>query len=213
MWLPGRLSLAKFAQANYTVLPVMPFLSNGQKHLTPANAVNSLLTNLVSNDLVFSFMITSTTETAFINKLEQLSNSWSLPDFKKALRISKTLAKLDANKMIIPVVDKSLENAPLSSSQTRLILNAKRTGQIKPLSMSNIESGLTSFKSKQQQLVNQIKQQSTNTGETKIDVFYYFGLANDLKKDIPNQNHIFTLMTGFVGKDIIKLLDLIELPL
>lgn len=213
MWLPGRLSLNKFKPANCTILPVMPFLSNSKKYLTPPNAVDHLLAKISSSELIFTFMITATTESKFIDSLQVLADSWSMPDFKKALRISKTLSTLDANKMIIPAVDQSMISTPLSSSQTRLIQSAQKAGKIESLSMGNIQNRLNSFTKNQQQILSTLNSQAAQAGGKKIDVYYYFGLANELKKDIPNENHIFTLLVGFIGADYINMIDLIEPPL
>lgn len=212
MWLPGRLSLAKFKPVNCTILPVIPFLSNGKKHLTPPNAIDHVLTGIGSNELIFTFMITATTENKFIDSLQVLANAWSMPDFEKALRISKALSTLDTNKMIIPAIDKSTISTPISSSQTRLIESSQKAGKIQPLSLDSIQKSLNSFTVKQQHILDALNSQAKQAGNEKIDIYYYFGLANELKKDVPNQNHIFTLLVGFTGAECINMIDLIELP-
>ncbi|WP_392551246.1 hypothetical protein RHO14_07045 [Orbus wheelerorum] len=209
MWLPGILSLKNIEQINCHNFTVMPFFSNGKKYLTPVNAVDNLLSRVNGNDLVFCIMLTATTENSFVNKIQSLVDSWALPDFKKALRISKTLVNLDSNKMIIPAPDTSISSAPLSTQQSRAILTAQKIGQIKSLNISMMKSNISAFSSKQAQMIDNTKAIASSAGGAIIAVNYYFGLASDLKKDVPNETHSFTLLTGFTGSEIIKLLGLI----
>lgn len=209
MWLPGILSVKNFETINCNVLSVMPYLSNGKKHLTPVNAIDVILPKVSSSDPIFCIMITATTESNFVNSIKSLANCWALPDLNKALRISQTLVNLDVNKMILPSPDVSICSAPLSTPQSRVIQTSKKVGQVKTLTLSAMKNNVDSFTRQQKQLINEIQNQSNLLANERVLVNYYFGFASELKKDIPNENHAFTFIIGFTGVDIIKLVGLI----
>lgn len=208
MWAPGVLSVKNFKSLNCNVLSAMPYLTNGKKYLTPINAVDAILEKTNSSEAIFCLMVTATTELNFVSKIKSLANCWALPDFNKALRISQTLVNLDANKMILPAPDVSTCSVPLSTPQSRAILASKKIGQVKALNVSAMQSNITHFTTQQKQLISEMQNQSNSIASEIVQVNYYFGIANELKKDIPNENHVFTLMIGFTGADIIKLIGL-----
>ena len=195
MWCDKTFSLAKYQSMNYETIVIEPYKITNDKFLSPAEAIAALKTKIDSSYHVAVIMISSLTETDFINQLTALSNCWDLPEIKRALRTAKTVQDLDTTKMVIPSPAGRKMVKQLSSGNTRAIVNSQTLAAAQidsPASISGVMKQLEQFAEQKKMALNEITKNVQGLTGGSVDIKFYYGLPADLKKELPNSEHIFT---------------------
>lgn len=213
MWCDKTFSLAKYQSMNYETIVIEPYKLTNDKFLSPAEAVTALKRKIDSSIPVAVIMISSVTEVNFINKLTELSNCWDLPEIKRALRTAKTVQDLDATKMIIPNPADRKNVKQLSSGNTRAIVNSQTLAAAQidsPASISGVMKQLEQFAGQKKSALNEIAKNVQGFTGGSVDIKFYYGLPADLKKELPNSEHIFTFLLAFSDENLTPILDLVH---
>lgn len=213
MWCDKTFSLAKYQSMNYETIVIEPYKITNDKFLSPAEAIAALKTKIDSSIPVAVIMISSVTETNFINKLTELSKCWDLPEINRALRTAKTVQDLDATKMIIPSPAGRKNVKQLSSGNTRAIINSQTLAAAQidsKASISGVMKQLEQFSEQKKVALNEIAKTVQGLAGGSIDIKFYYGLPADLKKELPNGEHIFTFLLAFSDENLKPILDLVH---
>ena len=213
MWCDKTFSLAQYQSMNYETIVIEPYKLTNDKFLSPAEAVTALKRKIDNSIPVAVIMLSSVTETDFIDKLTELSNCWDLPEIKRALRTAKTVQNLDATKMIIPGVSGRKKVKQLSSNNTRAIVNSQTfaAAQIdNPASINGIMQQLEKFAEQKKSVSNKIANNIQGLTGGSINIKFYYGLPADLNRELPNNEHIFTFLLAFSDENLKPILDLVH---
>jgi len=213
MWCDKTFSLAKYQSMNYETIVIEPYKITNDKFLSPAEAIAALKTKIDSSYHVAVIMISSLTETDFINQLTALSNCWDLPEIKRALRTAKTVQDLDTTKMVIPSPAGRKMVKQLSSGNTRAIVNSQTLAAAQidsPASISGVMKQLEQFAEQKKMALNEITKNVQGLTGGSVDIKFYYGLPADLKKELPNSEHIFTFLLAFSDENLTPILDLVH---
>ncbi|TSJ91746.1 hypothetical protein FPQ14_00300 [Gilliamella apicola] len=213
MWCDKTFSLAKYQSMNYEAIVIEPYKQTNDKFLSPSEAITALKTKIDSSNHVAVIMISSLTETDFINQLTALANCWDLPEIKRALRTAKTVQDLDTTKMIIPSPTDRKNVKQLSSGNTRAIVNSQTLAAAQmdsPASISGVMKQLEKFAGQKKSALNEITKNVQGLTGGSIDIKFYYGLPADLKKELPNCEHIFTFLLAFSDENLTPILDLVH---
>lgn len=213
MWLDKTFSLAKYQQMSFEAVAIEPYKITSDKFLSPEEAVKALAAKIDSMTPVAVILISSVTETGFINQLTALSECWDLPEITRALRTAKTVQNLDVTKMIIPnPVDRKVIKQ-LSSGNTRAIVNAqvlKAAQKDAKASINSVISELQQFTQQKEAVLNDFASKTTSLAAGSIDIKFFYGLPCDLYKELPNKEHIFTFLLAFSDNNLKPILDLVH---
>ena len=213
MWCDKTFSLAKYQSMNYETIVIEPYKQTNDKFLSPAEAIAALKTKIDSSNHVAVIMISSLTETDFINQLTALSNCWDLPEINRALRTAKTVQDLDVTKMVIPSPAGRKNVKQLSSGNTRAIVNSQTLAAAQvdsPASISGVMKQLEKFAGQKKSALNELTKNVRGLTGGSIDIKFYYGLPADLKKELPNNEHIFTFLLAFSDENLKPILDLVH---
>lgn len=213
MWCDKTFSLAKYQSMNYEAIVIEPYKQTNDKFLSPAEAIAALKAKIDNVTPVAVIMISSVTEADFINKLTELSNCWDLPEIKRALRTAVTVKDLDATKMVIPSPAGRKNVKQLSSSNTRAIVNSQTLAAAQvdsPASISGVMKQLEKFAGQKKSVLNEITKNVQGLTGSGIDIKFYYGPPADLKKELPNCEHIFTFLLAFSDENLTPILDLVH---
>lgn len=213
MWCDKTFSLAKYQSMNYETIVIEPYKQTNDKFLSPAEAIAALKAKIDTVTPVAVIMISSLTETDFINQLTALSNCWDLPEINRALRTAKTVQDLDATKMIIPSPAGQKMVKQLSSGNTRAIINSHVLAAAQmdsPASISSVMKQLEKFAGQKKSALNEIAKNVQWLAGGSIDIKFYYGLPADLKTELPNGEHIFTFLLAFSDENLTPILDLVH---
>ena len=213
MWCDKTFSLAKYQSMYYETIVIEPYKQTNDKFLSPAEAIAALKTKIDSSNHVAVIMISSLTETDFINQLTALSNCWDLPEIKRALRTAVTVKDLDATKMIIPNPGGRKNVKQLSSGNTRAIVNSQTLAAAQidsPASISGVMKQLEQFAEQKKVALNEITKNIQGLTGGSIDIKFYYGIPADLSRELPNNEHIFTFLLAFSDENLTPILDLVH---
>ena len=213
MWCDKTFSLAKYQSMNYETIVIEPYKQTNDKFLSPAEAIAALKAKIDNVTPVAVIMISSVTEADFINQLTALSNCWDLPEINRALRTAKTVQDLDVTKMVIPSPADSKNVKQLSSGNTRAIVNSQTLAAAQmdsPASISSVMKQLEKFAGQKKSALNEIAKNVQGLAGGSIDIKFYYGLPADLKKELPNNEHIFTFLLAFSDENLTPILDLVH---
>lgn len=213
MWCDKTFSLAKYQSMNYETIAIDPYKQTNDKFLSPAEAIAALKAKIDNVTPVAVIMISSVTEADFINQLTALSNCWDLPEINRALRTAKTVQDLDVTKMVIPSPADSKNVKQLSSGNTRAIVNSQTLAAAQidsPASISGVMKQLEQFAEQKKVALNEITKNVQGFTGGSVDIKFYYGLPADLKKELPNSEHIFTFLLAFSDENLTPILDLVH---
>lgn len=213
MWCDKTFSLAKYQSMNYETIVIEPYKQTNDKFLSPAEAIAALKAKIDTVTPVAVIMISSLTETDFINQLTALSDCWDLPEINRALRTAKTVQDLDATKMIIPSPAGQKMVKQLSSGNTRAIVNSQTLAAAQidsSASISGVMKQLEQFAEQKKVALNEITKNVQGLTGGSVDIKFYYGLPADLKKELPNSEHIFTFLLAFSDENLKPILDLVH---
>lgn len=213
MWCDKTFSLAKYQSMNYETIVIEPYKQTNDKFLSPAEAIAALKAKIDNVTPVAVIMISSVTEADFINQLTALSNCWDLPEINRALRTAKTVQDLDVTKMVIPSPADSKNVKQLSSGNTRAIVNSQTLAAAQidsPASISGVMKQLEQFAEQKKVALNEITKNVQGLTGGSVDIKFYYGLPADLKKELPNNEHIFTFLLAFSDENLTPILDLVH---
>lgn len=212
MWLKCKFKPAEL-DIDCKTIAITPFLSNQEKYLTPVNAVEYFLKKVTPNELVFCLLVTSSSEKEFIKQLGLFSSIFSLNEINRAHRLARSLHSIETTEMVLPNHSSQTLSKPISTSQTRLLNNAKNTSKKTEISIDSMQNASKEFKALKSDSMANLEAQSGNAKSGQIELLFNFCLANELRDEIPNQNHAFSFLIGFTGNDIYKFLGLIDYEL
>lgn len=225
MWRKSTLSIPdNMSGLTCSVLPVHPWLYGvGQaagdvNYLSPANATEYLAKKLESvseETSVVVHMLNAPTHSEFMGLLTNYASVLPLPVIAQVKRRAEEAARLAITKMQIPAkLSGELPTAvPLSTATNRLAVNAQRIAAAKVeaatgASAAGLLSALKDFASTRGSALSAAADALTALkGKTSPAwVFTAKGngayLAGELRKNIPNQDSVFTLATLFSGADL-----------
>lgn len=215
------------------MLPAHPFVYGlGQKnesgsYLSPTNAITHIakkLAGTAETDIVV-MMVCAKTQPEFMSLLQQFSTVFPLPVFSQVERMAKTAANLQTTKMQLP--GKPFGGLPkpqtLSTSTSRASINAQLIEQAKASagSASGIDamkSAMSGFKSARENALNAINNHLTDLLGKSVTIWSFTGkgsgdyLAEQLQKNIPEPDAIFTLATLFAGSELSALKGMLHDP-
>ena len=225
MWRKATLSIPDDMSAlACSVLPVHPWVYGvGQaagdvSYLSPVNATEYLAKKLESvseESSIVVHMLNAPTHTEFMGMLTNYSSVLPLPVISQVKRRAEEAAALAITKMQIPAkLSGGLPAAlPLSTATNRLAVNAQRIAAAKVeaaagTSAAGLLSAMKDFASARGSALSAAADALTALkGKTSPAwVFTAKGngayLAGELRKNIPNQDSVFTLATLFCGADL-----------
>jgi len=233
MWRKATLSIGQNMGAlACSVLPVHPWIYGvGQEagdgsYLSPKNATEHLASKLEGAGEETSavvFMVCATTHADFMKNLAAFSSVLPLPVFSQVTRRAQEAATLAITKMQIP--GKALGGlpaaVPLSTATNRLAMNAQRIAQAKVeaatgASVGGLVSALSDFATARSSALSGVSQALADL-QGKIAPAWVFRakgspafIASEMRKNIPQQDAIFTLATLFSGPDLSPLEGMIN---
>lgn len=213
MWCDKTFSLAKYKPMSFEAVAIEPYKITNSKFLSPEEAIKALLAKIDSMMPVAVILISSVTETGFINQLTTLSQCWDLPEINRALRTAKTVQDLDVTKMVIPNPADRKVVKQLSSSNTRAIVNSqtlKAAQKDAKASIDSVMSELQQFAQQKEAVLSKVASQTTSLASGSIDITFFYGLPCDLYKELPNKEHIFTFLLAFSDNNLQPILDLVH---
>ncbi|TPG61490.1 hypothetical protein EAH77_12680 [Ewingella americana] len=225
MWHKAMLSIPQnMAALTCSVLPVHPWVYGlGQEagegsYLSPKNAAEHLASKLGTDDdeiNVIVFMVCATSQADFMKNLAAFSSVLPLPVFSQVARRAQEVAQLAITKMQIPgkAVSGLPPAVPLSTATNRLAMNAQRIAQAKAeaatgASISGLVSAMSDFATARHEALAGVTQALADLQgkSTTAWVFTAKGspafIASEMRKNIPQQDAIFTLATLFSGPDL-----------
>ncbi|EOB3108611.1 hypothetical protein ACIJH7_000540 [Yersinia enterocolitica] len=228
MWRKATLSIpGNMAAVNCAMLPVHPWVygvgrsEESGHYLSPQNAVDYLAGKLAGSggpQRVVVFMVCATDHPAFMQALTQFSAVLPLPVFSQVARMASTAATLATTKMQLPA---NAGNGlplpqPLSSATSRMAINAQRIAQAKDAAgaganLAGLASALSGFASAKAAALASMESALDGllAGRAQAWVFTASGsattLASEMKKNVPQQDAVFTLATLFAGEDLTTL--------
>lgn len=213
MWFDKTLSLEKYQSMSFEAITIEPHNITNDKLLSPEEAITALKTKIDNVMPVAVIMISSVTETDFINKLTALSKCWDLPEITRALRTAETMKDLDVTKMIIPnPADRKIVKQ-LSSSNTRAIINSqtlKDAQKDAKASIDSVKSELQNFAQQKKAVLNDVASKTKLLTGGSVDIKFFCGLPADLNKELPDKEHIFTFLLAFSDNDLKPVWDLVH---
>lgn len=233
MWRKATLGIGQnMAALTSSMLPVHPWTYGaGQaagdgSYLSPKNATEYLASRLERADgetTAVVFMVCAATHADFMKNLAAFSSVLPLPVFSQVTRRAHNVAQLAITKMQIPgkVLGGLPAAVPLSTATNRLAMNAQRIAQAKAeaamgASVAGLMSAMSDFASVRGSALASISQALADLqGKTAPAwVFTSRGspafIANEMRKNIPQQDAIFTLATLFTGPDLSPLEGMIN---
>ncbi|HDL6875505.1 TPA: hypothetical protein PXL76_003454 [Yersinia enterocolitica] len=228
MWRKATLSIpGNMAAVNCAMLPVHPWVygvgrsEESGSYLSPQNAVDYLAGKLAGSggpQRVVVFMVCATDHPAFMQALTQFSAVLPLPVFSQVARMASTAATLATTKMQLPA---NAGNGlplpqPLSSATSRMAINAQRIAQAKDAAgaganLAGLASALSGFASAKAAALASVESALNGllAGSAQAWVFTASGsaatVASEMKKNVPQQDAVFTLATLFAGEDLTTL--------
>lgn len=228
MWRKATLSIpGNMAAVNCAMLPVHPWVygvgrsEESGSYLSPQNAVNYLAGKLAASggqQRVVVFMVCATDHPAFMQTLTQFSAVLPLPVFSQVARMANTAATLATTKMQLPA---NAGNGlplpqPLSTATSRMAMNAQRVAQAKDAAgaganLAGLASALSGFASAKSAALASMESALNGllAGSAQAWVFTANGsgatIASEMKKNVPQQDAVFTLATLFAGEDLTPL--------
>ncbi|MDD9340983.1 MAG: hypothetical protein PV362_15315 [Providencia heimbachae] len=209
-----------------SMLPIHPFVYGlGQKtdtgcYLSPTNAINHMAKKLSGSGEteIVVMMICAKTQIEFMTLLQLFSTVFPLPVFAQVERMAKTATNLQITKMQLP--GKQFGGLPkpqaLSTSSSRTTINAQLIEQAKNSagSASGIDamkSAVSGFKATRDSALKDITNALSELLGKSVVIWSFTGkgtgdyLAQQLQKDIPEPDTIFTLATLFAGSELSSL--------
>ncbi|EMI4428597.1 hypothetical protein V6478_001987 [Providencia rettgeri] len=216
-----------------SMVPAHPFIYGlGQKtdtgcYLSPTNAINYIAKKLAGageTDIVV-MMVCAKSQVEFMSLLQVFSSVFPLPVFSQVERMAKTAANLQLTKMQLP--GKQFGGLPkpqaLSTSTSRATINAQLIEQAKNSagSASGIDamkSAMSGFKSAREDALKDIGNKLTDLLGKSVIIWSFTGkgtgdyLAEQLQKNIPEPDAIFTLATLFAGSELSSLQGMLHDP-
>lgn len=228
MWRKATLSIpGNMAAVNCAMLPVHPWVygvgrsEESGHYLSPQNAVDYLAGKLAGSggpQRVVVFMVCATDHPAFMQALTQFSAVLPLPVFSQVARMASTAATLATTKMQLPA---NAGNGlplpqPLSTATSRMAMNAQRIAQAKEAAgsganLAGLASALSGFALAKAAALASVESALNGllAGSAQAWVFTASGsaatLASEMKKNVPQQDAVFTLATLFAGEDLTTL--------
>ncbi|CNI81772.1 hypothetical protein [Yersinia intermedia] len=235
MWRKATLSIpGNMAAVNCAMLPVHPWVygvgrsEESGSYLSPQNAVDYLAGKLVGSggqQSVVVFMVCATDHPAFMQALTQFSAVLPLPVFSQVARMANTAATLATTKMQLPA---NAGNGlplpqPLSTATNRMVMNAQRIAQAKDAAgaganLAGLASALSGFANTKAVALASMESALNGllAGSAQAWVFTASGsaatLSSEMKKNVPQQDAVFTLATLFAGEDLTTLEAMINDP-
>lgn len=228
MWHKATLSIpASMAAVNCAILPVHPWVygvgrnEESGSYLSPQNAVDYLAGKLASSggqQSAVVFMVCASDHSAFMQALTQFSAVLPLSVFSQVARMASTAATLATTKMQLPANAGNGLPLPqsLSTTTSRMAINAQRIAQAKDAAgvganVAGLESALSGFASAKAAALARVESALNGllAGSAQAWVFTGSGsaatLASEMKKNVPQQDAVFTLATLFAGEDLTTL--------
>ncbi|EKN6107786.1 hypothetical protein ACSOQS_000812 [Yersinia enterocolitica] len=228
MWRKATLSIpGNMAAVNCAMLPVHPWVygvgrsEESGHYLSPQNAVDYLAGKLAGSggpQRVVVFMVCATDHPDFMQALTQFSAVLPLPVFSQVARMANTAATLATTKMQLPA---NAGNGlplpqPLSTATNRMAMNAQRIAQAKDAAgaganLAGLASALSGFANAKAAALASVESALNGllAGSAQAWVFTASGsaatLASEMRKNVPQQDAVFTLATLFAGEDLTTL--------
>ncbi|WP_433586860.1 hypothetical protein [Providencia alcalifaciens] len=217
-----------------SMVPAHPFIYGlGQKtetgsYLSPTNAINHLAKKLAgtAETEIVVMMVSAKSHLEFMSLLQLFSTVFPLPVFSQVERMAKTAANLQVTKMQLPGVQFGGLPKPqaLSTSSSRATINAQLIEQAKNSagSASGIDAmkaAMSGFKSARETALKDIGNKLADLLGKSVVIWSFTGkgtgdyLAEQLKKDIPEPDAIFTLATLFAGSELAPLKGMLYEPI
>ena len=69
---------------------------------------------------------------------------------------------------------------------------------------------LEQFAEQKKMALNEITKNVQGLTGGSVDIKFYYGLPADLKKELPNSEHIFTFLLAFSDENLTPILDLVH---
>ncbi|MGK6796161.1 hypothetical protein ACKU5C_022635 [Serratia marcescens] len=225
MWRKSTLKMPGDMQAlTCSMVPVHPWVHGigraeaSGNYLSPQNAVNYLAERLGSGGDELSvtvLLVCATSYAEFMPLLASMADVLPLPALGQVKRMAQTAATQAVEKMQIPgKFGGGLPAAvPLSTSAQRLALNAQRIAEAKAgaavgASVAGLQSALAGFMQVRQSALDGVSQAMTALQGKTAPAWAFTGkgnvasLAAEMKKNVPQQDAVFTLGMLFAGKDL-----------
>ncbi|EJD6581554.1 hypothetical protein M0L63_RS02445 [Providencia rettgeri] len=216
-----------------SILSAHPFVYGlGQKteagcYLSPTNAVNHIAKKLsgVGEVEIVVMMVCAKSQVEFMSLLQLFSSIFPLPVFSQVERMAKTAANLQVTKMKLP--DKQFGGLPkpqaLSTATSRATINAQlieqaANGAGSASGIDAMKSAMSGFKSARESALKDIGNKLTDLLGKSMVIWSFTGkgtgdyLAEQLQKDIPEPDAIFTLATLFAGSELAPLKGMLHDP-
>ncbi|HBM2908077.1 TPA: hypothetical protein LVL19_003584 [Klebsiella michiganensis] len=182
-------------------------------YLSPENAISWLTAKLAgaSSDLdVVAMLLTAPTLAAFIAALSQAADVFPLPTLTQIYRRAVTASTLNESRMIKPAVaGGQFVFAPLSLTPARRAASA--AGALAAAGVSSAidpAALLSNFTARRAELLSQLSREADDIAAKSVQIYAVqsrgdvAGAIREMKENIPNPDHVFSLGLLFVGEDL-----------
>lgn len=216
-----------------SMIPAHPFIYGlGQKtdtgcYLSPTNAIKHITKKLsgAAETEIVVMMVCAKSQVEFMSLLQLFSSVFPLPVFSQVERMAKTAESLQVTKMQLP--GKQFGGLPnpqaLSTSSSRTTINAQLIEQAKNSASSAsgidaMKSAMSGFKSTRENALKDISNALTGLLGKSVVIWSFTGkgtgdyLAEQLQKDIPEPDAVFTLAILFAGSELSALKGMLHDP-
>lgn len=209
-----------------SILPVHPFVygvgqnNESGSYLSPTNAINHIAGKLTGAGRVsvLVLMVTGKTFAEFMQVLSAFSAVFPLPVFSQVERMAKTAETLATSKMKIPgkiagglPLPQALSTATSRMASNSQLIETAKAAASKPSGLDSMKSALSDFSKQKDNALKQMNDALNGLLGKSATVWGFSGtddatiLADEMRKDIPDPDAVYTLATLFVGDEITAL--------
>lgn len=206
-----------------SILTAHPFIyglglkTNTGSYLSPENAIEYIANKLAGTGQasVLVLMVTGKTFAEFMQVLSAFSAVFPLPVFSQVERMARTAETLAATKMQIPgkiagglPLPQALSTTTSRMASNSQLIEAAKAAASQPSGLDSMKSALSDFSKQKDNTLKQMNDALNGVLGKSTTVWAFSGtddatiLAEEMRKNIPDPDAVYTLATLFAGDEI-----------
>ncbi|MEQ4671813.1 hypothetical protein AB7W30_16735 [Providencia manganoxydans] len=210
-------------QITCSILTAHPFIyglglkTNTGSYLSPENAIEYIANKLAGTGQasVLVLMVTGKTFAEFMQVLSAFSAVFPLPVFSQVERMARTAETLAATKMQIPgkiagglPLPQALSTTTSRMASNSQLIEAAKAAASQPSGLDSMKSALSDFSKQKDNTLKQMNDALNGVLGKSTTVWAFSGtddatiLAEEMRKNIPDPDAVYTLATLFAGDEI-----------
>lgn len=214
---------ASMQQITCSILTAHPFIyglglkTNTGSYLSPENAIEYIANKLAGTGQasVLVLMVTGKTFAEFMQVLSAFSAVFPLPVFSLVERMARTAETLAATKMQIPgkiagglPLPQALSTTTSRMASNSQLIEAAKAAASQPSGLDSMKSALSDFSKQKDNTLKQMNDALNGVLGKSTTVWAFSGtddatiLAEEMRKNIPDPDAVYTLATLFAGDEI-----------